>query len=63
MVEAIIGPKLLDCGNKGAEIATADAIKGGKVIALYFSAHWCGPCNPFFAVAAIFSFFKIDRLA
>jgi nucleoredoxin len=41
---ALLGDKLL---GKSGEIATGDAIKGKKAVALHFSAHWCPPCRGF----------------
>jgi len=34
-------------GAGGTKIALADIRKDADVIALYFSAHWCGPCRGF----------------
>lgn len=39
----LLGPNLL---NQEGTVSTADALKG-KYVALYFSAHWCGPCRGF----------------
>lgn len=40
----LLGEKLL---SKDGEVSTADALKGKKAIAIYFSAHWCPPCRGF----------------
>jgi len=34
-------------GAGGVKVALADIKKSADVIALYFSAHWCGPCRGF----------------
>eukprot|EP00929_Paragymnodinium_shiwhaense_P097252 TRINITY_DN58_c0_g1_i1.p1 TRINITY_DN58_c0_g1~~TRINITY_DN58_c0_g1_i1.p1 ORF type:complete len:445 (-),score=138.89 TRINITY_DN58_c0_g1_i1:326-1579(-) len=33
--------------NGGETVTIADAMKGKKALALYFSAHWCPPCRGF----------------
>ena len=50
MVEALIGTQLLDCANKNSPIDTPTALKTVKLVGLYFSAHWCGPCTIFCSV-------------
>ena len=32
---------------------TADVVAGKKFVALYFSAHWCGPCRKFTPLFAV----------
>jgi len=40
----LVGDTLL----RGEEsVSTADALKGKDCVAIYFSAHWCGPCRGF----------------
>ncbi len=33
--------------SDGSKLADGAAAIGGKIIGLYFSAHWCGPCRAF----------------
>ena len=44
--EAVKGD-LVRCTNGTVVPADDEAIAGKKLIALYFSAHWCGPCRKF----------------
>ena len=39
------GPSLVNA--KGMAVETAKALKGVKLIGIYFSAHWCPPCRQF----------------
>lgn len=43
-IVAFLGDELLSGKEK---VATATALAGTDVVALYFSAHWCGPCRGF----------------
>ena len=43
--ESKFGPSLVDA--KGKKVETAKALKGVKLIGIYFSAHWCPPCRQF----------------
>jgi nucleoredoxin len=40
--------------KKRGEIQTQEALAGKKLVALYFSAHWCPPCRGFTPALAQF---------
>lgn len=42
-LEELVGPELVDAEGKPVELSSLE----GKVIGLYFSALWCGPCRVF----------------
>lgn len=42
-LEELVGPELVDADGNKVETASLE----GKVIGLYFSASWCGPCRAF----------------
>ncbi|CAJ1428522.1 unnamed protein product [Effrenium voratum] len=44
MTKATLGTQLV---TKSGLQSTATALAGAKVVALYFSAHWCPPCRGF----------------
>jgi len=41
----LLGPHLIN--NKGEKVETASHLKHTTAFAIYFSAHWCGPCRQF----------------
>ena len=45
VIVELLGPSLLK--NANTHVNTVDALANKKVILLYFSAHWCGPCRHF----------------
>jgi thiol-disulfide isomerase/thioredoxin len=42
----LLPPTLLSSRSSSGKVNTADAL-AGKTVAIYFSAHWCGPCRQF----------------
>jgi nucleoredoxin len=59
-IEELLGSVVLDGQKKQVPVATLDA--SGKVIGLYFSAHWCPPCRGFTPKLAEFYAKMKDRL-
>lgn len=56
---ALLGPHLLKNNNAMlSEVSTVAALSNARLIAFYFSAHWCPPCRQFTPVSKIF--FKQD---
>lgn len=47
---SLLGTTLL---NKESEVSTVDALSDSRLIALYFSAHWCPPCRKFTPVSTM----------
>ena len=43
--ERKFGPFLVN--QRGQSVPTRVALKGNRIIGVYFSAHWCGPCRQF----------------
>ncbi|KAG7362661.1 thioredoxin-like protein [Nitzschia inconspicua] len=43
--DSSIGPNLLTDVN--TRVQTSDALQNTRLVGLYFSAHWCGPCRSF----------------
>ena len=42
-ISSLLGDKVIR--NNGEEVSTESLIDTGKVVGLYFSAHWCPPCR------------------
>mmetsp|Transcript_5442 Transcript_5442/g.10015 ORF Transcript_5442/g.10015 Transcript_5442/m.10015 type:complete len:250 (-) Transcript_5442:444-1193(-) len=43
--EYLFGPTLV--GGEGKEVSTKSVVDGADYVAVYMSAHWCGPCRRF----------------
>ena len=43
-MEFLLGSTLT---SKEGNVPTASLVSEGKIVALYFSAHWCPPCRGF----------------
>ena len=44
-ISSLLGDKVIR--NNGEEVSTESLSGTGKVVGLYFSAHWCPPCRAF----------------
>ena len=44
-LKKLVGEKVV--GKDGKEIDVADICGEGKIVGLYYSAHWCPPCRAF----------------
>ena len=44
-MEKTIGETFLGKGPEGKIDVSIESVKEAKVVALYFSAHWCPPCR------------------
>jgi len=53
MAELLKDVELEKKGARGVRVKGGDVLKG-KMVALYFSAHWCGPCRQFTPVLKSF---------
>jgi len=53
MVDLFKGQQLMKKRGPNYEKVTAEAALGGKVVGLYFSAHWCPPCRQFTPVLKV----------
>lgn len=51
-MEALLGSHVVD--KDGKQVAVSDFAQAGKVVGLYFSAHWCPPCRGFTPALAEF---------
>nr|CCA18598.1 nucleoredoxin putative [Albugo laibachii Nc14]CCA20555.1 nucleoredoxin putative [Albugo laibachii Nc14] len=49
--DKLLGPKL---ETKDGSKSTQEALKTKKIVGLYFSAHWCPPCNSFTPILSEF---------
>ena len=45
----LLGDRLISSagGSNEVSISTTDALINSRLVAFYFSAHWCGPCRQF----------------
>ena len=53
-LKKLLGPKLLIGGREGGREGGVEELLAGKVVGVYASAHWCGPCRQFTPLLADF---------